>query len=393
MGRGRPKRPEQLHGAVRAVQLASGSWKATTEVWDAAGARRQVSRTRKSKAAATVAVREAAGAVVPVVAVVAGELHSESMIDELLDRWWERKQKSGLKGSSLQKISETLSLHVRPLVGHWKIIDATPMKLDETFQTLMEAKGTAPARQMRSTLNQALALATRWGLLDQNPVPQTEQITVARKKVKALSPTQVRAFRKFVRETSGADTEGAYIQYAEVVDLMLSSGVRIGEALALRWSRIVGLFDDTTSIIIDSTLTRVDTGLVFQEIPKTEGSAREIVVSSIGQTALRRAHNAGLPGGPYNLVFPSLGGRDNLRQPTAVRSWLSALVKGTEWEAYPGTHIFRKSVATAVAHSIDGGIEDAAKLLGHTGTDTTRRHYVERAVRAPDVSAVLDTFE
>lgn len=393
MGRGRPPRPEMLHGAVRTVQLSSGSWNATTETTDQAGARRQVSRTRTSKAAAEVAVRLAAREVQPVLARTAGELHAESLIDELLDRWWERKQKSGLKGSSLQKISETLSLHVRPLVGHWKIVEATPMRLDEVFQALLEDKGTAPARQTRSTLNQSLALATRWGLLDQNPVPQTEQITVARKKVKALSPAQVRAFRKYVRETSGADTADTYVQYAEVVDLMLSSGVRIGEALALRWDRIKGLHDDETSIIIDSTLTRVDIGLIFQELPKTEGSAREIVISGIGQAALRRAFTAAMPGGPHGLVFPSLGGRNNLRQPSTIRTWLSTLVKGTEWEAFPGTHIFRKSVATAVAHSIDGGIEDAAKLLGHTGTETTRKHYVERAVRAPDVSAVLNVFE
>jgi integrase len=126
----------------------------------------------------------------------------------------------------------------------------------------------------------------------------------------------------------------------------------------------------------------------------TDASNREVVLADFATEALQRAIAMDLPGGPYNLVFPSLYGRDKLRQPSNVRDWLANLVKGTPWEQFPGTHIFRKTVATAVANDDEaGGIEAAAKLLGHVDSVTTRKHYVERVPLAPDVSSTLNRFD
>lgn len=325
------------------------------------------------------AVRQAAAEISPR-REVDGALTAQTPLNELIDAWWVLKQKSGLKGSTLQKIKENLTLHVRPQVGSWPIEDATAMRLDQVIQKTLENKGVLPSRSMRSNLNQVLALAVRWGLLDQNPIPQTAPISVPRREVKALSPTQAREFRAFVRSTSGADEADCYVQQAEIIDVMLGSAIRIGEALALRWSRVNGLDTDHPTITIDATLTRDDTGLIFSEMPKTSGSTREVRISGFAADALRRAAAVGLDGGPHDLVFPSLRGRDLLRQPAAVRDWITRLVQGTQWEEWTGTHLFRKTAATAVA-------------MGHAGSDTARKHYVKRATLTPDVTSILDSFE
>lgn len=103
---------------------------------------------------------------------VDGVLTTQTPLNELIDAWWVLKQKSGLKVSTLQKIKENLTLLVRPQVGSWPIGDATAMRLDQVIQKTLENKGVLPARSMRSNLNQVLALAVRWGLLDQNPIPR-----------------------------------------------------------------------------------------------------------------------------------------------------------------------------------------------------------------------------
>ncbi len=175
---------------------------------------------------------------------------------------------------------------------------------------------------------------------------------------------------------------------------MLGSAIRIGEALALRWSRVNGLDTDHPTITIDATLTRDDTGLIFSVMPKTSESTREVRISGFAADALRRVAAVGLDGGPHDLVFPSLRGRDLLRQPAAVRDWITRLVQGTQWEEWTGTHLFRKTAATAVANSdSSGGLEVAARLLGHAGSDTARKHYVKRATLTPDVTNILDSFE
>lgn len=76
------------------------------------------------------------------------------------------------------------------------------------------------------------------------------------------------------------------------------------------------------------------------------------------------------------------------------------LVRGqrrTHWRAIRGEdfkwvvpHSIRKSVVTAVERSI--GLEAAAQQAGHSGSEITRRHYVERSVTVPDYTAALDEY-
>lgn len=87
---------------------------------------------------------------------------------------------------------------------------------------------------------------------------------------------------------------------------------------------------------------------------------------------------------PFDPVFPA-------RHP---------LVRGqrrTHWRAIRGEdfkwvvpHSIRKSVVTAVERSI--GLEAAAQQAGHSGSEITRRHYVERSVTVPDYTAALDEY-
>ncbi len=51
-------------------------------------------------------------------------------------------------------------------------------------------------------------------------------------------------------------------------------------------------------------------------------------------------------------------------------------------------HSFRKTVATLVDREHGSG--DAASQLGHSGTAVTKRHYIEKAIEAPDLTDVLE---
>jgi integrase len=47
---------------------------------------------------------------------------------------------------------------------------------------------------------------------------------------------------------------------------------------------------------------------------------------------------------------------------------------------------FRKTVATLIDRESNEG--DASVQLGHSGTAVTKRHYIERAAEAPDLTEV-----
>ncbi|MCM3331397.1 hypothetical protein [Kocuria palustris] len=89
-------------------------------------------------------------------------------------------------------------------------------------------------------------------------------------------------------------------------------------------------------------------------------------------------------------MFPSSTG--TLREVNNLeRQWRDARksehLKGFEWVTW---HTFRKTVATLVDRATS--TEDAAAVLGHSGTAVTSRHYVQRASVAPDVSAALEVI-
>jgi len=87
----------------------------------------------------------------------------------------------------------------------------------------------------------------------------------------------------------------------------------------------------------------------------------------------------------HDVIFPSTNG--TLRDPGSVRKQL-AKVLGPAGLGWVTPHIFRKTVATALDAAED--LRTAADQLGHTGTDVTRRHYVQKTHQGPDVADVLE---
>jgi integrase len=87
---------------------------------------------------------------------------------------------------------------------------------------------------------------------------------------------------------------------------------------------------------------------------------------------------------PWDVVFPSSTG--TLRDPHNVRrQWREARGDAFAWVT---PHAFRKTVATLIDR--ERGDHDASAQLGHSGTAVTRKHYIEKAVEAPDLTAVLN---
>ena len=52
--------------------------------------------------------------------------------------------------------------------------------------------------------------------------------------------------------------------------------------------------------------------------------------------------------------------------------------------------VFRSTVATELNNRAEGGMDTAKSQLGHASSRTTEKHYVVRAVAAPDVSDLLE---
>ncbi len=240
----------------------------------------------------------------------------------------------------------------------------------------LRAKGLSDStvRSVYAVLRAVLADAKLDNLVADNAAVRTPRPRVARQEARYLDAGQVQAVL--------AAADG--LRYRPVLVLIAATGLRRGEALALRWEHIN--FADG-SLRVASTLSRTAGALVISE-PKTARSRRTVPLSPATVTMLKtvKANQAaerlhagdrwtdsglvfttefGTPVEPRNILrtietaAAKAGIEDvgvhTLRHSAAV-AWLEA-----------GVHI--KAVADLLGHS---SISITGDIYGHTSDQTTR---------------------
>jgi integrase len=229
-------------------------------------------------------------------------------------------------------------------------------------------------RQTYTVLRAGLDGAVRDGLLARNPAALVKRPSVERSEARHLDADGVAAVLKAAEAS----------RYHAALVLIASTGLRKGEALALRWDR-VDL--DTGTLRVAATIGRVNRALTITE-PKTARSRRTVPLSP-GVVAMLRKHRANqkadrLRAGNHwrdsGLVFTTeFGGpvepRNLLRVIEAAAK--TAGVEGVgvhtlrhsaavDW-LESGVHI--KAVADLLGHS---SIAITGDVYGHTSDDTAR---------------------
>ena len=180
----------------------------------------------------------------------------------------------------------------------------------------------------------------------------------------------------------------------DVVLLLLGTGMRIGEALALEWTDL-DLDADIPCVRVAATMVEprrdAATGQVFvaglhrQPMTKT-GAARTHCVAARRRGDVEPASSWDCwRSTDRQPVFAHAGG--GWLWPNNVRTKLRGVVADTPL-AGVSPHTLRRTVGTLVAHS--AGLDAARDVLGHRDPSVTARHYVADTGRVIDVRHTLD---
>jgi integrase len=171
----------------------------------------------------------------------------------------------------------------------------------------------------------------------------------------------------------------------EFVDVMLATGLRIGEASAMTWAA-VDLEAETVEV--RGTVIRVKgQGLVIKPKPKSKAGYRKLLLPSWAVAMLRRRRTEAIPN-DWDVVFTApLGG---LRDPSNTQADLRSVLSnaGYEWVT---SHTFRKTAATL----LEGAgltVRAVADQLGHADVTTTQNHYFGRKMTNDRAAAVLEAI-
>ncbi|MEW1820400.1 site-specific integrase [Arthrobacter sp. NPDC080031] len=390
-----PRPPLQIGtwGKISRDEVSPGVWRAMARFRDFDGV------TRKVEARATATSRNDKGgkaerlliAALTDRAMPAGEdITSETRINKLAVIWWAEFEDAGRAINTRTRYRDILDHYVSPGLGGLRIREATVSTLDRFLKTTRLKHGYSTAKQCKTVLSGMLGLAARHGALDGNPLRDVATIPIKHKAVRALTVAEVVALRTGLRKWEADKPQaGRYptVDILDVIDIMLATGARIGEALALRW-KDVDLKSERPTVTVTGTIVYVPKqGLTIQDHPKSANSRQRYFLPSFAVQMLQRRQIGQVEANPWDVVFPSAVG--SLRDPNNLRrQWRAASEDlGFQWVT---PHTFRKTVGTLLEAS--SGVAVASAQLGHSSEDVTRKHYVQKTHEAPDNTSLLEAF-
>lgn len=388
-----PRKPLEIgtYGSIKTTKKENGSWRASARFRDLDGYTRTVQAFGTS---GNDAERRLKRAVQDRVTVTGEEDITRDMkLEALADLWLdELTVEAKVSPQTIGQYRTDVEKTIKPQLGGLRIHECTTSRMDRFLKSIGK-NFPAKARRLKVILSGMLSMAVRHDALGANPLREVAGIRGSKKEVRALSLDELKALRERVRLwESGAPMDGERSRHTgrpratgllDAVNIMLATGARIGELLAIRWSDI-DLATSPPRLTITGTVIRIQSeGLQRQPHTKTVSGNRTVLLPEFAVETLMRVKMDALPN-PYDVVFPSSTG--TLRDPHNFRrQWRDARGDMFAWVT---AHSFRRTVATLIDR--EATTEDAASQLGHSGTAVTRKHYIERAASAPDLTAVLN---
>ena len=340
-----------------------GRWVAVLDLGFEAGKRRRVSvtgRTRREvsdRLKAMTKAHDEGDVVVP----------SRLRVSAFLQRWLDEVvDPSDLSDSTKSFYRTQVLKHLIPSIGDLVLAKLTLADVERLLaKERSDGLSARSVQAIHATLRRALKHAVRWGMIRHNPASEAEVPSPRRDdaKVHALDRDSI------VRLLGAA--EGDRLEAMIVLLAML--GLRKGEALALRWSRVDM---DAGVLTVDSSLYRKKgVGMVLKE-PKTRHSVRSLSLPEQCLVLLRQHKRnqiaerllAGPDWQDRDLVFcTSVGTALDLKAPNVLLDRLCDAA-GISRER---VHNLRHSAATTAGEVAQGDLGLVKSMLGHSSIAVT----------------------
>jgi integrase len=288
-------------------------------------------------------------------------------VGDYVERWLKDSVRGTVRQSTYEAYEYMTYPHIVPSLGRVKLKALTPVHVRTFYREKLDGGlSSATVRKMHGVLQKALDQAVSDGLIPRNAAKGIRLPQGKKKEIRPLSPDEARALLDAAR---GDRLEALYV-------LAVSTGLREGELLALRWEDV----DLEAAVLrVSRTLTR-NGGKVSVGPPKTKNSRRTVgltdgAVEALGEhltQQLEEMESVGSLYRPGGLVFANeVGGIVN---PSNLRNRsLKALLKRAGLPAIR-FHDLRHTCATLLlSRNVNPKI--VSEMLGHASIAITLDTY------------------
>lgn len=386
MNAGRSRLEIGMYGDISTTRTSAGTIRAEARVRDWDGEVRKVTATGATVKTAKQALRQKL-AQRSTATGFGTTLSPDSTVAQLAARWLEDVQirtdlAEGTKDLYAREVNSLILPHFMSL----RLREMTVGRVDQ-FIKRQACVSYAHAKHSRRMLSMMFNFALRHDAVHHNPVAGAARLKAPQTKPKALTYDQVERVRHAARTwRSGKSVNGPRPdgQVRDVIEVMLGTSDRIGEALALRKCDI----DDSRQadelpmlVTVAGTLVAIKGKGVFrQEHPKTSNSRRTLEVPDFAAEVIRRRLKLIEDQPGEQLVFFTRKGTP--LAPNNVRRTLRKMLADarlSDLEVTP--HSFRRTSGTIIARATDA--KTAASVLGNT-EEIAERHYIEPEAPRPN---------
>lgn len=315
-------------------------------------------------------------------------MKSTITIEEFGRIWLENVKKPTVKPLTFDKLCDTLRLRINPFIGKMRIKDIRPMDIQSYINSMVNSGKYSRAtvvmafNTVRDLLHNALANdITKRDCCLSVVVPQEDKFVVKTKDMQAFSKEDIKKIKK--------EAVLNKYQYGNMILFLLNTGLRVSEALALKWENLDEI-KGTINIVENIEVVRDAKGSLKRTVttPKTKKGKRVIIINQEAKNALMRLQNA-LHHNPNDLIFTTETGAPAER--TNVSRCLKAICRNAKTELQTGSvHALRHTFATELYWSGKIDLKTLSAILGHAKTSTTLDIYTSLLNRGGAINADIN---
>jgi len=146
-------------------------------------------------------------------------------VAQYMDKWLQTYAKLKVRETTYARYESLIRVHVKPNFGERRLRDLRAEEIQTLYRELQSRLSNHSIRRLHYVLHEALKYAERWKYVSQNIMKQVEPPPEPDTEMVIWTEEEVRRFLE-VSQTN---------RHYALFHLLLHTGLRVGEALALKW--------------------------------------------------------------------------------------------------------------------------------------------------------------